>query len=336
MIDQKMIRVQKHPLADLWIYNYTEICQFARCWNSVTMQCRGLILDGSGNVVARPFQKFFNYEELQPSDIPTDLPFEIFEKMDGSLGILYWIGDEPFITTRGSFSSDQAIHASALVNKRFRELRISKRDLIPNATYLFEIIYPENRIVVDYGNEDNLYLLAVVDNESGKDYRRIPSIGFPVVKRYSIGEKSFSQLQEMNINNAEGFVLRYDNGFRLKIKFEDYKRLHKVISGLSNSVVWEHLLNDTIDELVKIVPDELYTWLSETIGTLTCKFTEIEMLCIKEYKPFENRRDAAEYYKTKTYPHILFKILDGKDYTKDIWKLVKPKFEKAIIGGTNE
>jgi len=109
MIESKMVRVQRHPYANLWIYNYTEHAQFSRTWNEVTLMCRGLILDENFNIVARPFPKFFNKEELSEGDIP-NLPFDVFEKMDGSLGIMYWVDGVPYIATRGSFESEQALH----------------------------------------------------------------------------------------------------------------------------------------------------------------------------------------------------------------------------------
>ena len=92
MIAAKYISEKKHPDADLYIYNYTQKAQFERFWNETTMQCRGLILDGQRKIVARPFKKFFNYGEHETLSIP-DGPFKVYEKMDGSLGILY--GDYP-------------------------------------------------------------------------------------------------------------------------------------------------------------------------------------------------------------------------------------------------
>lgn len=126
------IVVRKHPTAELYIYNYTAKTQYERVWNETTMTCRGLIADADGYIVSRPFQKFFNWDELER--LP-DEPFEVYEKLDGSLGILYWLDDKPYIATRGSFDSEQAIEA----NKMLAEIDPSVFDR--NCTYLFEIIY---------------------------------------------------------------------------------------------------------------------------------------------------------------------------------------------------
>ncbi len=103
MIAEKMVNVTKHPSADLWLYNYSQKCQYEKCWNEITLQCRGLILDSDFKIVARPFGKFFNLEEHTPDQIPA-LPFDVFDKMDGSLAITYWIDDIPHIATRGSYT----------------------------------------------------------------------------------------------------------------------------------------------------------------------------------------------------------------------------------------
>ena len=141
MLDEKLVSVQKHPDADLFIYNYSPKVQYDKLWNEITLQTRGLILDAEMNVVAKPFGKFFNLEEHQPEEIP-QLPFDVFEKMDGSLGILYWLNDKPFIASRGSFESEQAIKATEILHQRYADtfIRLDK-----NSTYLFEIIYPTNQ-----------------------------------------------------------------------------------------------------------------------------------------------------------------------------------------------
>ena len=328
MIDTKMVRVSKHTSANLWIYNYTEICQFSRMWNDVTSQCRGLILDDEFNIVARPFRKFHNYEELDPSQIP-NLPFEVYQKMDGSLGIMYWINDVPYIATRGSFESEQAIHATKILHKRLSESPNLIAKYNRDATHLFEIIYPENRIVVNYGNFDNLIMLAIIDNRTGRDLL-LHNGGFPIVKKYD-GLTDLNEILELQQENEEGFVIKFSNDFRVKIKFDEYKRLHKIITGTSTLSIWESLMeNNSLEKLLEDVPDEFYNWTKETSDGLYSKYHQIERDCKESYRYFDNRKEAAEYFKTQKYPHILFKMMDGKDYSKDIWKLIRPVFSKAF------
>ena len=116
-IEKGWILVHRHPTQELYIHNYTAKVQYEGAWNEITLSCRGLILDAAYNVVARPFAKFFNLGE-QTQDIP-DSTFEVYEKMDGSLGILYWIDEQPYIATRGSFTSIQAEKANELLHGKY-------------------------------------------------------------------------------------------------------------------------------------------------------------------------------------------------------------------------
>jgi RNA ligase len=253
--------------------------------------------------------------------------------MDGSLGILYWIGDKPFIATRGSFESDQAIYATNILHNRYKYV-------IPNLdkskTYLFEIIYPENRIVVDYGNVDDLVLLAVIEKETGLDCELEP-LGFPIVKRYD-GIKDINELKKLEQKNKEGFVVRFENGFRLKVKFEEYVRLHRILTNVSSRTIWQTLVDGgNLDEILDRVPDEFYDWVKETRINLEINYRLIEEESNKAFHRFfhwkmgDTRAEFAEYAKKQKYPAILFKMLDKKNYDNIIWRIIEPKYEKPFI-----
>ena len=144
MIDLGYVLVNKHPNVDLYILNYSKVCPIDRMWNDVTEKCRGLIVDSEGNVKARPFRKFYNYEEIEDKSIIPNLPFKVYDKMDGSLGILYWIDDIPYIATKGSFTSEQAQIGTAILHAMGYD---AFKELDKNITYLFEIIIPEVEII---------------------------------------------------------------------------------------------------------------------------------------------------------------------------------------------
>ena len=115
LVDEGYITRRKHPSEDLFILNYTPKTQYEGFWNDVTLSCRGLIVDSAGTIRARCFRKFFNYEEVfheVSTRTSSSMHFKVYDKVDGSLGILYWVGDEPFIATRGSFESEQAKRAN--------------------------------------------------------------------------------------------------------------------------------------------------------------------------------------------------------------------------------
>lgn len=326
LIADNYIIVNKHSTADLYIYNYSQKAQYNRVWTEVTLACRGLILDGNYQVVARPFQKFFNLGEHENQEIPNE-PFEVFEKMDGSLGILYWLDNKPYIATRGSFTSEQSQVATEMLHTQYA-------DVIPlldkSKTYLFEIIYPENRIVLDYGNQRKLVLLAIVDTETGVEIP-LENIGFEMVNRYD-GWNDLSKLKQLEEENKEGFVVKYKNGYRLKVKFDEYQRIHRIVTQVSTLNIWEYLKEgQDLLPILERVPDEFYDWVKSTHAKLLDNFAEIETQCKQNFKVLEDRKTTALYFQTCQYPSVLFKMLDEQPYDQVIWKIIKPDYQKPFV-----
>lgn len=328
-IDDKYISVQKHPTEDLYIYNYTQKAQFDRVWTPETMNCRGLIMDGNDKVIARPFSKFFNLEEAigQGEDLPLE-NFSVQEKYDGSLGILYWVNDQPFLATRGSFISDQSKEGTKILNDRY-SFYFPK--LNRNFTYLFEIIYPENRIVVDYGGRRDLVLLAVIETETGIEQPLDKNfLGFTFAG-FVDGVEDYHKLAERAEANKEGFVIRFANGKRYKVKFEEYVRLHRLITGVNARRIWDLLRNDQpLDELLERVPDEFFKWVKDTKEGLERDYQrwfDVAMRVYSEVMEIETRKDQALHLQKYDCKDIVFRMLDGKEYSEIIWKRLKPAHE---------
>lgn len=336
MIEENYVSVRKHPTAELYIYNYTPKAQYDRVWNDVTLQCRGLILDGDMNVVSRTFKKFFNLEELQPEEIP-NLPFDVYDKLDGSLAILYWVDNLPYIATRGSFESEQAIKGTEIFYKKYSHLIPT---LDKTKTYLFEIIYPSNKIVVDYGDMEDLILLTVIDNKTGAEHNLEGTIGFPIVKKYD-GLNDYTKLKALEENNKEGFVIRFSNNFRMKVKFAEYVRLHRIITQCSNLVIWEHLMEKReLNDLLDKVPDEFYQWVKKTMDELQSQYNKIEEYCKSQLPEILainypedavlTKKERALLIQTKEYQHVLYAMVSNKDYHKIIYKMLRPTFSKPF------
>ena len=324
------VMLRQHPTADLYILNYTAKTQYERAWDEHTLACRGLIVNGLGAVVARPFPKFFNLDEVvMTGQIPLlpDEPFVAYEKLDGSLGILYWIDDTPFIATRGSFMSEQALWATNLLHTSYAAIwpRLDR-----TKTYLFEIIYPENRIVVHYGDRQDLVLLAVIDTATGAETTDLPDIGFPLVRLFD-GYTDMAEIRAVQIDNEEGFVLRFASGLRVKVKFAEYVRLHRILTQVSSRNIWEYLAtNQPFNEILERVPDEFYEWVKQTSDKFTAQYQAIESECCAVFRVLDSRKETAQYFQTQRYPAILFLMLDNRDYSAAIWKLLRPVYERPF------
>jgi T4 RnlA family RNA ligase len=342
--NEGLVYKQVHPTLPLTIWNYSEKVQYESLWDEVTLQSRGLVTDNNGNIVARPFKKFFNIEEQKHT--PTS-DFEVFEKMDGSLGILFYYDNEWVFATRGSFTSDQSVRGFEML-KTYNYGKLHK-----NYTYLFEIIYQENRIVCQYDFED-LVLLGMVETKTGHEVNLyddgqdtrlknlISTIGFKVVQRFD-KFKDYQYLKQSIPDNKEGYVVKFSNGDRMKIKGEEYLRLHKIMTNLSTTSVWEVLSNgDKMEDLIKDVPDEFYQKIKDYEKNLKYSFYQIREYCGKAHDYFRygkygdvypepTKKQFAEHLIKNFEPKlrsVMFAMWDKKPYEKIIWKLLKPEFRK--------
>ncbi|WP_404953173.1 RNA ligase [Streptomyces sp. 147326] len=310
-IDAGYVTRKSHPELPLSIYTYTRTAQYERVWDQVTTRCRGLVADDTtGAIVALPLPKFFNVGEHE-AGMPyapalPDEPFEVYDKVDGSLAVVFHYAGRWRVASKGSFISSQATWAQRrLDGKDTSELR-------PGVTYLAEILYPQNRIVVNYGDRRDLVLLAAF----GPDGAEVPlaeaaphweGIGSVVKVWPAMPLDELMALTESNTmpggaaatgTDAEGFVLRFASGVRAKAKLSEYVRLHGVLTGVNERDIWRSHgiqrfaglpvnrlaqgLNCTaaeveasggkpLDALLQQVPDEFDAWVREVIARLEAR-----------------------------------------------------------------
>lgn len=344
-LSEGLVVKNDHPTLPISIYNYSRTCQYENKWDDITKMCRGLILDKEGNVVAKSFDKFFNYEELTFGDIPEET-FEVFEKLDGSLGILFWYQGKWILASKGSFVSEQALRGKQILNQQYNV------EVLPKGyTTVVEIIYPENRIVCNYEEDELLVVLSMVSNASGKelDYDSMMSFnevsGIPVIKKYD-GIQNYDTLKSMIGDNREGYVVRFKNGYRMKIKGEEYVRLHRILTGFSNVDIWEYLKDGKdVSELLDRVPDEFDKWVKTTIQDLRYACFQLRERAGKLHDGFRygkfgdrdpepSKKEFAEFVmaQQEVLHPIMFAMWDGNNDKVDdiIWKLVKPTYSKPF------
>lgn len=343
-INDGTIIKRKHPTQDLWILNYSQQCQINKLWDSTTIACRGLIINNDGRIVSRPFKKFFNTSELsyfrnhlhnlydvKYSEI-FSMPFGAYEKMDGSLGVSYWDKKGRFgIATRGSFESEQAIRAMEIWKNKYDGV---ENLLDKNLTYLFEIIYKENRIVVDYKGEEELYLIAIVDTQTGAEmdiydelYENLP---FPRPKIY-YDVTGFESLSHYEEENKEGFVLNFGGGFRAKFKFEKYVLIHRIVTGITPKRVFEQVKNNSdLTVWLDGVPDEFFDDVKLIAGGFLQKYEDIKSAAMADFNSIVHfgkisRSQFAKQASKMKYPQIMFAMFDGDTdgVNKIIWRILE-------------
>ena len=323
LVDDGYIRVQTHPEdPSLEIYCYTPKTQYEQHWTPETLMCRGLIARNN-EVIARPFQKFFNWQELEGSDLLKG-PWHVYEKMDGSLGILYQFAEGDWrIATKGSFDSEQSIKANEILKNKYANFKPDK-----GITYLFEIIYPENRIVVDYKNYEDIILIDTLDTVTGKSVEANKE-GLPQVTYHGLKQG----IPNEEVVNSEGYVLKNAADFRVKVKWSEYVRLHKILTGMSSTMIWEYLRDDRdFDEILNNVPDEFYNWVAKTQGELEKQYIEQYRLVLEVYKDranhVENTQDRKELWQYfERFPDLKHWLISLHKLENGIWDSIKPERE---------
>lgn len=268
-VEAKLIKAVANEAGKLTLYNYTPMCQYDAAWDEYTTAARGIVLDDHGNVIARPWPKFFNLGERPEAmlhALPAEVP-ELSTKHDGSLVIVFWdpySGDDGRWTaiTRGCWDNAQTRWANAWIARRSAigaEVAVARAShgavvawgdacgFHRRFTYLFELVAPWNRIVLPYDTAD-MILLGVVETPSGRDLSYAETevtasmlgVTSCAYERRPLDLSSLS-LDDPRVRDREGYVARFSTGLRVKLKYSQYQYLHKLLTCLSIKGVWESL-----------------------------------------------------------------------------------------------
>lgn len=359
-------RVNASQMGSRVIFKYTQNTHLEDAWNDVNRQARGIIFHVDGTVIARPFPKFFNMNE-RPETAADKLPWsegvEIYEKLDGSCGTGYY--DKKTyqwqLATPGSMESDQAIEGTRILNESIEdaeetvvyssESKVVKKHLhrpryrlplLPqDCTPVFEIIYPENRIVVDYKGETKLVLLTVFEHDGTEWHpHRVDMLAemchFTRPRRYDFDLHKEIPFEE----NAEGYVIRFSSGLRVKVKSPEYVRIHRLLNHLSAKgivqLIRENQYGDVINQLPKEIVkdfDDARAHVQGLHNTLvTDSYSHLTRMTsyVGENTP---RKDKALWIMKNVPSELMgfvFSLLDHKDIEDKVWKLVLTKVKEEI------
>ncbi len=332
MVEKKFVRFGTHrEFPELRIYEYTSDTMFGRVWNDVTMKTRGLIVNWeTKEVLARPFDKFFNYgqpEQLEQVRLEPNDEVVVYDKMDGSLGILYRRPDGLLaIATKGSFHSEQAEWATKEIRK-YMTTHFYEDEM----TWLFEIIYPDNKIVVSY-DYSGLVLLGVRDIDYGDVFEPNEMLQW---KGRSARRFSYQTLREAleatPRPNAEGFVIYLPEfDVRVKVKQEDYLELHRAVFSFNRKRVYELMtLGKSLKEILEPLPDEIHDEAKQYYNEFGEEFMRLRVQVLKQHRSVYTDGMTREEYAAKVVglPHFdfMFSMYDKEDdYLKKVWHYLDP------------
>lgn len=366
---ERLVTRKTSPDGSKHLYLYSPLAMYRGVWNAATMNARGLVTDANtGEVLARPFPKFFNYGDPNIVVLSPDAPVEATDKMDGSLAIL--LPDETLVS-KGSFTSHVARHATKLYTDRYK----GKWERRPELTYLFEDIFPKGRIVLDYHGLEDLALLGAVVTETGEllGPAELPEWIGPrteILPATTLSEA----LALPDRDNAEGMVLRIldGSGRQVKLKQSDYKALHAVVADTSSRTLWEALaVRDMLDAgvaakhivarlgvsperierarnlgddwetgLSERVPDEFHQWMKDTLQRIRDQFRELKQYLLSEAAKASAlglpRKELVDHLRGGDYRvswNVILSVISRGGELDDnargaIWKLIYPEADR--------
>lgn len=231
---------------------------------AILRECRGLIFGKDGKVLSRGLHKFFNVneiEETQSHHIDFSQAHTIQEKLDGSFIRPILIGDHIRWASKMGIT-DVSMMAEEFVADKPNYKKFAYHCCYSGLTPIFEFCSRRQKIVIDYPKED-LVLLAVRNNRTGeyKSYQELLHLTkmfkLPLVKLFPIDDSTNIFNLVKGMTGIEGFVISFDNGFRVKCKTEEYCLYHKAKDSINlEKNVIATIVNDQIDDLLGMLPKE--------------------------------------------------------------------------------
>lgn len=314
-------------------------------------ECRGLILDEADDwrVVARPFDKFFNYGEALAATIDW-ANAKVLEKLDGTLCILYYYDEGWHVATTGSVDASGKVGDSKITFKElfwqtFMDLKLTvPATICRNYTFMFELMTPYNKVVCNYGPKNQLKLIGIRQRFSGFDtglsqYKEYPSVAsYPLT---SI-EEILSTFDQMEPLLQEGYVVVDNMGNRIKIKHPGYVALHHMKAHFSVRYLVDLARKAEIAEVIAYFPE----W-SDLLLEVQISMDDFEREVFRVYEAYKAipiQKDFALAVAPYPWSGVLFGLRSGKIKSIKEWIAdvhidtlisllrIKPKLEEMMLG----
>lgn len=329
------VSAKLNETGDLVIFNYTAAAAAAGRWNWFERHSRGLIMDMNGNIIARPFDKFFNAGEQMPN--AGTKVVAIREKMDGFLVIVYWWQGAWRAASRGSLTGPHTeLATKMLANSPARKFGETSH------TFLFEAIHPSTRIIVDYGTREDLVLIGgihtetgAVINEFGLDWRaQLWGIARPH-DFIDENETIVSLVNSWPGEAAEGVVLTYSDGLRLKVKSPYYVALHRAKFGLTERAVFHAETTNRLQELIDSLPVECHQPVRDLAKVIR---KDLKHILAEAHQYLRDEPESDKEFALRIKEHaperlhgLLFMLRHDKDAFRALVKIAEPRYGARLV-----
>lgn len=229
--------------------------------NALRRECRGIIFDQpTGKIVRRPFHKFFNMnerDETQAHAVSLADKHVILEKLDGSM-IAPFIANGNMIwgTKMGATDVAKPVEEFVLNNPEYKKFALWA--IGSGMTPIFEWCSRKQKIVLDYA-DDRLVLTGMRRMTTGNYFSHagmksiLEGKPIPVVEAFDFSDHSDVNTfiaYTRDLEDREGFIVRYDDGHMIKLKSDWYVQIHKAKEAiLQDRNIVELVLNSTLDDI---------------------------------------------------------------------------------------
>lgn len=214
-----------------------------REWNIYAKQSRGMIIDlKKERCVHYPLDKFFRIDEIEEnrsSNLPKDQSVEIAEKIDGSMLSCFMNDENVIFASKGGFDTEPTKRAE-IIAERYNLCSLDFKRF----SYVFEVVYPENRFpqgmgIIDYGRLEDIFLVGMRDKLTNEplsyksigQHAREKGLKSPESNNLTL-EEVLPILEVDAPINREGYVARFENGRYVKIKYPSYNRTSKIMHDI--------------------------------------------------------------------------------------------------------
>lgn len=295
---------------------------------AIRRECRGLIFDRDGNLMSRPFHKFFNInerEETQTHAVDMSQPHIIMEKLDGSMIRPILVDGCLRLATKMGIT-EVAMQAEAWLAAQPGVEGALKRAYLKamvvfSTTPIFEWVSPFNQIVLAYEEADLVYLGAR-DNRTG-EYMFDDAAPFTKVPRYGSVEGNLTEYiaRQRESEGREGDIIRFATGHMCKIKNDWYVRIHKTIDRIRfDRNIVDIIINECIDDVVPMLPQEQVQRIRKFERHFWASFegteTRLRTLFSVALEYGDRKNIATQFVPTlpnKADIQFIFRMLDGHD-----------------------
>lgn len=332
------------------------------------MECRGIKFHASGAIAARPYHKFFNVGErawTQCDVLPWSQQFDIFNKLDGSMIHPLWLNGVVHFCTRMGITDvavpalDHAWEMDCVGDTNYHDfLEFCENE---GWTPIFEWCSRKQRIVIDHP-VDRLVLTGIRWKVSGEYLESFQAVaqtfGIPTVNEWAGSWKGVGRFLDdtKQLLDAEGYVIRWRDGYMAKTKGEWYCSIHRAMDAVHwEKDVVELILDKGVDDVLpNLLPadsERLESFQAAfwegclwTIGKIKNKVEAIQLACPhKENGKERERWMATEIKKEFKNPleSLAFKVYRGHDPLQHIVHVLRlqigsgPRLDRnrALFGG---